>query len=63
MIEGLYIHRTKPVRLHQLGKNIWGNLNNKNRVVLTKAGAHTEARLKELDWLKVGGKVMVMWND
>ncbi len=63
MIEGLYVQRTKPVRLHQLGKKIWGNLNNKNSFVITKAGALTETRLKELGWIRVGGKVLVMWND
>ena len=62
MIEGLYLRRGKPTRLHQLGKKIWGNLVS-NRPYLTDAVAKTEDSLNELNWVKVGGKVVVMWND
>jgi hypothetical protein len=63
MIEGLYILPRKKARLHQRGKWTWGNLNKRIKFTFSSAGTLSEARLKQLNWIKIGSKQMVMWDD
>lgn len=68
MIEGLYINPLRvsrltgePPRLLQKGTKIWGNLISND--YFHNVASSSEDAIKRYGWIKVGEKIMVMWDD
>ncbi len=59
MIEALYVN-TSGVSLIKLGLLA---INSRNAKCIPTYSSSDEKTLKEMAWIKVGGKAMVVWDD